>query len=244
MKIGNDVQVATEAEYALGAGQGLDSLIGVFWGTGVGGGLILGGKPWLGRGAAGEIGHMVVKRGGAKCPCGRRGCMEAYAGRAAMEAEARRRHEDGQKTDLFKLMEKHNKPRLTSSIWGRAIDHGDNLAIDLVDRAIEALGTGVASAINLLDPEAMIIGGGLGLRFGDRYMEPLLEEMRKHVFFDEMPDGENGLSGRPRRRHRRLAARLALIVGVLGGFPAGRRVRAGAAGRGASWASHGGPGRL
>jgi glucokinase len=188
VRIGNDVQVATEAEYHLGAGQGLDSLIGVFWGTGVGGGLILGGKPWLGRGAAGEIGHMVIKRGGAKCPCGRRGCMEAYSGRAAMEAEARRRQEDGEKTDLFKLMEKHGKPRLTSSIWDRAIDNGDKLAIELIDRAIEALGTGIASAINLLDPEAIIIGGGLGLRFGERYMEALLEEMRKHVFFETMPD--------------------------------------------------------
>ncbi len=188
VRIGNDVQVATEAEFQLGAGQGFDSLIGVFWGTGVGGGLILGGKPWLGRGAAGEIGHMVIKRGGAKCPCGRRGCMEAYAGRAAMEAEARRRLDDGQKTDLFKLMEKHEKPRLTSSIWGRAIDHGDKVAIELIDRAIEALGTGVASAINLLDPEAIIIGGGLGLRFGEKYMEPLLEEMRKHVFFETMPE--------------------------------------------------------
>jgi glucokinase len=188
VKIGNDVQVATEAEFYLGAGKGFDSLIGVFWGTGVGGGLILGGKPWLGRGAAGEIGHMVIKRGGAKCPCGRRGCMEAYAGRAAMEAEARRRMEDGQKTDLFKLMEKHEKPRLTSSIWGRAIDHGDKVATELIDRAIEALGTGVASAINLLDPEAIVIGGGLGLRFGERYTDALLEEMRKHVFFETMPE--------------------------------------------------------
>jgi glucokinase len=188
VRIGNDVQVATEAEYQLGAGQGYDSLIGVFWGTGVGGGLILGGKPWLGRGAAGEIGHMVIKRGGAKCPCGRRGCMEAYAGRKAMEEEAKRRHEDGDKTDLFKLMEKHDKPRLTSSIWGRAIDNGDKVATELIERAIEALGTGVASAINLLDPEAIIVGGGLGLRFGERYMDALLEEMRKHVFFDTMPD--------------------------------------------------------
>jgi glucokinase len=187
VRIGNDVQVATEAEFHLGAGKDFDSLIGVFWGTGVGGGLILDGKPWLGRGAAGEIGHMVIKRGGAKCPCGRRGCMEAYAGRLAMESEARRRQEDGEKTDLFKLMEKHNKPRLTSSIWGRAIDHDDKLAIELIDRAIEALGTGIASAINLLDPEAIIIGGGLGLRFGERYMEPLLDEMRKHVFFETMP---------------------------------------------------------
>jgi glucokinase len=187
VRVGNDVQVATEAEFHLGAGREFQSLIGVFWGTGVGGGLVLDGKPWLGRGAAGEIGHMVVKRGGAKCPCGRKGCMEAYAGRAAMEAEARREQEEGHKTDLFKLMEKHGKPRLTSGIWERAIDHGDHLATKLIDRAIEALGTGVASAVNLLDPEAVIIGGGLGIRFGERYMEALKKEMEAHLFVNERP---------------------------------------------------------
>ncbi len=187
VRVGNDVQVATEAEFQLGAAKEFDSLLGVFWGTGVGGGLVLDGRPWLGRGAAGEIGHMVVKRGGAKCPCGRRGCMEAYAGRMAMEAEAHRRHDEGEKTDLFKLMEKHDKPRLTSGIWERALDHGDELAQDLVDRAIEALGTGVASAVNLIDPEAVIIGGGLGVRFGERFMEPLMREMKKHLFVDERP---------------------------------------------------------
>jgi glucokinase len=187
VRVGNDVQVATEAEFHLGAGREFSSLIGVFWGTGVGGGLVLDGKPWLGRGAAGEIGHMVVKRGGAKCPCGRKGCMEAYAGRAAMEAEARRQHEEGMGTDLFKLMHKHEKPRLTSGIWERAVDHGDHLAAKLIDRAIEALGTGIASAVNLLDPEAVILGGGLGIRFGDRYMELLTREMGKHLFTDKRP---------------------------------------------------------
>jgi glucokinase len=187
VRIGNDVQVATEAEFHLGAGREFQSLLGVFWGTGVGGGLMLDGRPWLGRGAAGEVGHMVIERGGARCPCGRRGCIEAYAGRSAMEAEARRRHEDGHKTDLFKLMEKHDKPRLTSGVWERAIDHGDKLATELIDRAIEALGTGIASAVNLIDPEAVIIGGGLGIRFGERYMDPLMEEMRKHLFVDDRP---------------------------------------------------------
>lgn len=115
------------------------------------------------------------------------GCLEAYAGRAAMEAEARREHKDGHKTDLFKLMEKHEKPRLTSGIWERAIDHGDQLAAKLIDRAIEALGTGIASAVNLLDPEAVILGGGLGIRFGDRYMEALRKEMGLHLFVDERP---------------------------------------------------------
>jgi glucokinase len=187
VRVGNDVQVATEAEFQLGAGKEFESLLGVFWGTGVGGGLILDGKPWLGRGAAGEIGHMVVKRGGAKCPCGREGCLEAYAGRSAMEAEARRRHGDGEKTDLFKLMEKHEKPRLTSGIWERALDHEDELAEELIERAIEALGTGIASAINLLDVEAVILGGGLGIRFGERLMEPLTKEMGKHLFVNERP---------------------------------------------------------
>jgi glucokinase len=187
VRIGNDVQVAVEGEYELGAGRQYRSLLGVWWGTGVGGGIVLDGKPWLGRGAAGEIGHMVIKRGGAKCPCGRKGCMEAYAGRAAMEAEARRQHEEGHKTDLFKLAHKHDKPRLTSGIWERAIDHGDHLATKLIDRAIEALGTGVASAVNLLDPEAVIVGGGLGVRFGDRYMDQLTSEMDKHLFVNERP---------------------------------------------------------
>jgi glucokinase len=187
VRVGNDVQVATEAEFHLGAAREFSSLIGVFWGTGVGGGLVLDGKPWLGRGGAGEIGHMVVKRGGAKCPCGNKGCLEAYAGRAAMEAEARRQHTDGVKTDLFKLMHKHERERLTSGIWERALDHGDQLATKLIERAIEALGTGIGSAVNLLDPEAVVLGGGLGVRFGDRYMETLSKEMNKHLFVRERP---------------------------------------------------------
>ena len=187
VRVGNDVQVATEAEFRLGAGKPYDTILGVFWGTGVGGGLVLDGKPWLGRGAAGEIGHMVVKRGGARCTCGRRGCMEAYAGRGAMEIEARREYEQGTKTDLFKLMKKHGRDRLTSGIWERALDHEDKLALKLIDRAVEMLGTGIASACNLLDPEAVIIGGGLGIRLGPRYMDALKKEMQKHLFVDDRP---------------------------------------------------------
>ena len=187
VRVGNDVQVATEAEFRLGAGKAYKTIIGVFWGTGVGGGLVLDGKPWLGRGAAGEIGHIVVKRNGAKCTCGRTGCMEAYAGRAAMEIEARREHDDGTKTDLFKLMRKHDRDRLTSGIWERALEHGDKLAEKLIHRAVEMLGTGVASACNVLDPEAIVIGGGLGVRFGERYMDQFRKELLKHLFVDERP---------------------------------------------------------
>jgi glucokinase len=185
--LGNDVQVATDAEVALGAGRGYASLLGVFWGTGVGGGLVLDGRPWLGRGAAAEIGHMVIKRGGRRCPCGRHGCMEAYAGRAALEARARRRHEDGEHTDLFKLMKHHDRTRLTSGIWARALDHGDTLAIELIDEAVLALGAGIASAVNLLDCEAVVIGGGLGVRFGEPFVERIAAAMQPHLFVDERP---------------------------------------------------------
>jgi glucokinase len=185
--VGNDVDVATDAEYRLGAGRPYKSLLGVFWGTGVGGGLILAGKPWSGRGGAGEIGHMVVKMGGARCPCGRRGCLEAYAGRAAMEARARRRVKKGRRTDLFTIMEQHGRTRLTSSIWARALAHDDKLARQLIDRAIDALGTGVASAVNLLDVEAVIIGGGLGVRLGEPFVERIRMAMQPHLFHDSNP---------------------------------------------------------
>jgi glucokinase len=185
--VGNDVGVATEAEARLGAGRHYKSLIGVFWGTGVGGGIILNGDHWLGRGAAGEIGHMVVKQNGARCTCGRRGCLEAYAGRAAMEIKARKEHKNGVKTDLFKIMKKRGRDRLTSGVWARALDANDGLAERLIDRAVEALGTGIASAVNLLDVEAVIIGGGLGVRMGEPYVKRIRKAMAPHLFNDEHP---------------------------------------------------------
>ena len=187
VRVGNDVQVAVNAEKKLGAGRPYDSFLGVFWGTGVGGGVILDGKEWLGRGAAGEIGHMVIKLGGARCTCGRRGCMEAYAGRGAMEIEARKEHDKGTKTELFKIMRKKGHVRLTSGIWERALDDGDRLAEKLIDRAVKALAAGIASAVNLLDVEAVVIGGGLGVRFGDPYVKKISKHMEKHLFVDDNP---------------------------------------------------------
>ena len=187
VRVGNDVQVAIRGEHQLGAGKPYDSLLGVWWGTGVGGGVIIDGKLWLGRGSAGEIGHMVVKRDGATCPCGRRGCMEAYAGRAAMEAKARKEHEDGAKTDLFKIMKQRGRVRLTSAVWAHALDAKDPLATELIERAVEALGAGVASAVNLLDVEAVVIGGGLGVRFGQPMTDRIFEAMKPHLFRDDRP---------------------------------------------------------
>ena len=187
VRIANDVDVATNAEFKFGAGKPYDSILGVFWGTGVGGGLILDDKRWLGRGAAGEIGHMVVKIDGRKCTCGRRGCMEAYAGRGPMEIHARHLVEKGHKTKLFEIMEERGRDRLTSGIWERALEHGDKLAEELMDEAYEALGAGVASAVNLLDVEAVIIGGGLGVRFGEAGVKRIAKRMHPHLFVDDRP---------------------------------------------------------
>jgi glucokinase len=185
--LGNDVQVATRAEAELGAGSEFGSLIMVAWGTGIGGGIVLDRRPWLGRGAAGEIGHTVVKKGGAHCQCGRRGCLEAYAGRGSMEARARREVRKGAQTDLFGIMEQRGRTRLTSAVWAHALEHHDHLAHELIDRAVHALGVGIASAVNLLDVEAVIIGGGLGVRFGAPMAKRIETAMHPHLFNDFRP---------------------------------------------------------
>jgi glucokinase len=185
--VDNDVTVGVNAEYVMGAARRSKSLLGVWWGTGVGGGIVLEGKPWEGRGAAAELGHVVVKIDGAECTCGRRGCMEAYAGRGAMEIRARRLHKRGEKTDLFKIMEKRGRTRLTSGVWARALEHGDDMATELIERALGALGAGIASAVNLLDVETVVIGGGLGTRLGEPYVERIREAMLPHLFVDDRP---------------------------------------------------------
>ncbi|HWJ49907.1 MAG TPA: ROK family protein, partial [Solirubrobacteraceae bacterium] len=187
VKVGNDVQVATDAEFRLGAGRLYDSVLGVFWGTGVGGGLILDGKPWTGRGGAGEIGHVVVEIDGALCTCGRIGCMEAYAGRSAMERHAAELVEKGRKTDLFKLMKERERTRVTSGIWARALEHGDKLAVHMIDRAVRALGAGIASVVNVLDVEGVIVGGGMGVRLGHPYVKRISDAMQPHLFADSRP---------------------------------------------------------
>ncbi len=187
VRLGNDVSVAVEAEVALGAGRGYGSLLGLWWGTGVGGAIFVNGKQWLGRGGAGEIGHTVVKLGGARCGCGRRGCLEAYAGRSAMEQRARRAREKGMKTTLFKIMEAKGHSRVTSSVWQDALTQGDKLAERLVARALGALAAGAASAINLIDVEAVVLGGGLGSRFGEPVVDRLRAAMLPHLFRDDLP---------------------------------------------------------
>jgi glucokinase len=181
--VGNDVVAATLAEHRLGAGRGFDDLLVVFAGSGVGGALVLGGELRAGaHGVAGEIGHVVVVDGGELCPCGRRGCMEAYAGRVALERAARAAAASGRPTELLAIQERLRRPRMTSGVWKAALDAGDPLAHELIDRAVEALGAAIASAVNLVDVEAVLIGGGLGDKLGEPFVRRIETAMIPHLF--------------------------------------------------------------
>jgi glucokinase len=185
--IDNDVRVAVLGEHARGAGRPYTNMLGVWVGTGVGGGLILDGELHDGRGAAGEIGHLVVRPGGRRCGCGRKGCVEAYAGRARLEARARRLTAKGHKTNLFDIMEKRGRDRLSSGVYARALKKGDAMTTKLIADAAWALGVGLASAQNLLDLEAIVVGGGLGDRLGQPFIDAISAEMTPHLFTPDRP---------------------------------------------------------
>ena len=179
--VDNDVRAASMGEFHRGAGRPYRDLLGVFVGTGVGGGLILDGKLRRGRGSAGEIGHTVVKDGGRECTCGRRGCLEAYAGRLSIERAAKRKQSDGAKTVLFEIMERKGRDRVTSSVIADALDKGDDLTHSLIDQAVEALGIALGNAQNTLDMEAIIVGGGLGDRLGQPFVRRVADAMQPRL---------------------------------------------------------------
>jgi glucokinase len=178
--VDNDVNVGTLAEHRMGAGQRADNLLGVFVGTGVGAGLVLGGELRRGpSGAAGEIGHTIVRRGGRTCGCGGRGHLEAYAGRAVMERRARELEAKGRDTVLVELSRSR---RMTSGVFQRALAAGDPIAVELIDDAVAALGAAIASAVALLDLPLVVIGGGLADRLGPAFVSRVDQATKAELF--------------------------------------------------------------
>jgi glucokinase len=184
VRVVNDVTAGAVAEHRLGAGRDWQHLLCVFAGTGVGGGLILHGQIFEGaHGGAGEFGHQIIRQGGAVCPCGRRGCVEAYAGRQAMTLAAQRAVADGQQTVLFEVMAKKGKPRPTSGVFSDALDQGDPFIADLIDDCVDALAAGIASSVNLLDLEAVVLGGGMADKLGEPFRSRVEAAMQPMLFF-------------------------------------------------------------
>jgi len=182
VRVDNDVRVGMLGEHRLGAARGLSEVLGVWFGTGVGGALVLGGELRSGpHGAAGEIGHVCVRDGGRRCGCGRLGCLEAYAGRASMERRARELVAKGRRTDLFRIMEHRGRPNVTSGVIARALEAGDALTHALIDRAVAAAGCGIASVVNVVDVQAVVVGGGLGSRLGEPFVACVAAAMAPHL---------------------------------------------------------------
>lgn len=158
----NDVRVAAIGEHRMGAGKGMQNLIAVFVGTGIGGGIILNGQVFSGsRGSAGEVGHMVTMADGPFAVGGGvRGGIEALASRSAIERELRAGIAAGRKTVLPELM-KEKDGALTSSVLAKAVAKNDPLTVETLRHAARYLGLHAATLLNAFDPQMLIYGGGV-----------------------------------------------------------------------------------
>src|SRR5229473_2336497 len=163
--VGNDVEVAALGEYLYGSGQGFNTFMCVFVGTGIGGGIVQNGRMYTGlSGTAGEVGHMTIDAGGRLCPCGSRGCLEAYASRTAITKAIMSEIHHGRSsilTDDAAYQLKEGETIIRSGLLANAIVHNDELVIEIVTEAADYLGYGLASIMNFYNPEAIILGGGV-----------------------------------------------------------------------------------
>ena len=178
----NDVNVGTLAEQRQGVAKGLPDVLGVFVGTGVGGGLMLDNALRRGpSGMAAEIGHVIVRPDGRSCRCGGRGHLEVYAGRASMERRARTLESRGRDTMLVDLAPAR---RMTSSVFAKALAARDAVTVELLDDAVFALGIGIAHAVTLVDLPMVVLGGGLADRLGASFVGRVEEAVRTRAYRD------------------------------------------------------------
>ena len=158
--VDNDANLWTLGEWRFGAGRGARVLVCVTLGTGVGGGLIFGGRLHHGvAGSAGEIGHMVIDPAGSRCGCGRRGCLEAHVGTAAILAMGTRAIRRG--AGPLRTLARKAGGRLTPALISQAARHGDAAAKQIWVDVGRALGLGLSNIVNLLNPDRLVIGGGV-----------------------------------------------------------------------------------
>lgn len=174
--VDNDANVAAWAEREFGAGKGSDDMLMLTVGTGIGGGIIAGGKVYRGhRGFAAEFGHMSIVEGGPQCACGQRGCLEALASGTAIARMAREGIGGAPDSILLELAA-DNPQRITGALVTEAARAEDDFAVGILDRAGRSLGVGLANLTNAFDPEIIVIGGG-GADAGYYLIEPARREL-------------------------------------------------------------------
>ncbi len=171
----NDVNAGLYGEFIYGKARGLSEVIGLFPGTGIGGAMILGGALYRGAGGgAGELGHMVLQPGGPICGCGKRGCLEALASRGAMAREIALLVATGKAPTVADLAGADSS-LMKSGVIAEAVAAGEQDVIEIVERSAWWLGLGMANCVNIFNPQAIVLGGGLVEKLGDRYI-PLAEQ--------------------------------------------------------------------
>lgn len=182
----NDVNLATLAEYHLGAGRGLKSLYGIVPGTGVGGGYVIEGKIVKGKNnTAGEIGHMVVQLDGPQCSCGQKGCLEAFVSRIGLLRELQEAKEMGEKSKLLDPA-KDSFRSVGAVALKSAWDQGDAVTRRLLTRQAQILGVAVANVVSLTGVEGIVIGGGVYEKLGETLLPMVADSASKHAVGDGM----------------------------------------------------------
>jgi glucokinase len=176
----NDANAAAWAEYCFGAGQGASHLLMVTVGTGIGGGVVIGGELYRGaRGFAAEFGHMTLMDGGPQCTCGERGCLEALASGTAI-ARMAREGVGGAPDSILPELSGEIPSRITGALVSEAAHAGDEFAIEVLERAGRWLGVGFANLVNAFDPEIIVVGGGAA-EAGYPLLETARMELDKRV---------------------------------------------------------------
>jgi glucokinase len=176
-------------EHALGAGKGYKHVVAIFVGTGIGGGIILNGRLYRGvRYTAGELGHVVLMAGGPLCSCGKHGCAEALASRTAMERDIRARIAAGRESLVPGLLDARGGSMMSSSVIADALDGGDEVVHEVLAQAEHYMGLLVANVVNTLDPEVVVLGGGVVERLGERYLEPVRETAEQYYLNQQDKD--------------------------------------------------------
>ncbi|MFA5308981.1 MAG: ROK family protein [Dehalococcoidales bacterium] len=157
----NDASAAALGEHRYGAGKGVPNLVMLTLGTGIGGGIIIDGKLYLGAvGGAGELGHMTIDANGPRCGCGNTGCLEILASGTAIARDAVARLDRGEKSSLGEMVG-GDLSKINAELVGKAARRGDKLSQDVIARAARYLGIGMVNVVNIFNPELVIIGGGM-----------------------------------------------------------------------------------
>ena len=209
--LGNDCNICTLGVHEVELDGKPRNMMGIFLGTGIGGGLIIEGKLYHGfNRTAGEIGHMVLEVNGPKCTCGNKGCWEAFSSRSALFRQVQQAVKEGQKTILTEMLGNDLKD-LRSGDLRKAIKQGDKFVEHIVEEAAKYNGVAVANLINIINPEVVVIGGGLMDALENEMMSVIVESAREHAF----PGSDKGV--------KILASKLGDDAGITGGAVLARR---------------------